>query len=187
MHTATTSPAPRVPPASAAPSSAAPSSAAAPANLDALLGVPAPQLLELYRHARVPRLGDVQGDLRGRMLAVPALRGTVAAAVAAFAASRRFPWRGKTFVPHDDTRGEGFNRVVSDRFRLYRFETSIGPSRAGDFDAVQLDYDLPENPFFIRPIEDEIRELSPGLYLGQAHLRLGAETHLVLYFGLERR
>jgi len=156
-------------------------------RLDDLLGVPAAALLELYRGARVPRIGDVEGDLRGRMLAVLRLPGPVAAAVAAFAASSRFPWRGKSFRPLGDTRGEGINRVVSDRIRLYRFETSLGPSRAGDFDALQLDYDLPQNPFFIRPIKDEIRELGPGLWLGQAHLKTSSSTHLVLYFGLERR
>lgn len=171
----------------AEPASAAPAHAGGPRALDALLDLDARALLALYRGARVPRLGDVEGDLRGRMLAVPALRGPVAAAIRAFAGSDVFPWRGKSFRPFDDRRGEGINRVVSDRLRLYPFETSIGPSRAGDFDAVQLDYDLPQNPFFIRPIKDEIRELSAGLYLGQAHLRVGAGARLVLYFGLERR
>jgi hypothetical protein len=78
------------------------------------------------------------------------------------------------------------NRVVLDRWRLYRFETSIGPSRAGDFDALQLDYDNRDNPFFIRPIKDEMRELSTGLWLGQAYLQLPRAAHLVLYFGLTR-
>jgi len=183
MHPDVTSALPSEP-ASAAPTAA---SATAPRTLDALLELDAPALLELYRGARVPRLADVEGDLRGRMLAVPALTGPVAAAVRALASSNRFPWRGKSFRPLGETRGEGINRVLSDRIRLYPFQTSIGPSRAGDFDAVQLDYDLPQNPFFIRPIKDEIRELRPGLYLGQAHLQLGSGPRLVLYFGLERR
>ena len=50
---------------------------------------------------------------------------------------------------------------------------------------MQLDYDLPENPFFIRAIKDEIRELSPDLYLGQAWLRAGGKETLVLYFALQ--
>jgi hypothetical protein len=95
-----------------------------------------------------------------------------------------FPWRGKSFSPHDTGAGEGINRIFNDRITRYRFETYIGRSRAGDFDALQLDYDLPENPFFIRPIKDEIRQLRPGLYLGQAYLKGRREPHLVLYFGL---
>ena len=156
----------------------------APRALDDLLALDAPELDLLYRDARVPRLEDVRGDLRGRMLATTVLGGRAANAVRAFASSSVFPWRGKSFTPFDAMRGEGINRVVSDRWRLYRFETSLGRSRAGDFDAVQLDYDLRENPFFIRPIKDEIRELATGLWLGQAWLAVGDAPKLVLYFGL---
>ena len=108
--------------------------------------------------------------------------------IRAFASSQRFPWRGKSFAHQDDARGGGMNRVVLDRFKLYRFETFVAPSRAGGFDAVQLDYDLPENPFFIRAIKDEVRQLRPGLFLGQAYLQTSkaAEPRLVLYFGLEQ-
>jgi hypothetical protein len=158
---------------------------AIPSTLDDLLALGAPALEVLYRRARVPSLADVAGDLRGRMLAIPALREPLAALPRILASSSRFPWRGKSFTPHGAARGEGINRVVLDRFHLYRFETFIGPSRAGDFDALQLDYDLPENPFFIRPIKDEMRELSKGLYLGQAYIQIGgAPPTLGLYFGL---
>jgi hypothetical protein len=154
-------------------------------TLDDLLALSPDQLGALYAGASVPRLDQVEGDLRGRMLAWPSMsRGPVAGLLRRWAASSRFPWRGKSFTAGDE-RGEGINRVILDRFRLYRFETFVGRSRAGDFDAVQLDYDRPGNPFFIRPIRDEIRELSPGLYLGQAWLEIGARPPaLVLYFGL---
>jgi hypothetical protein len=153
-------------------------------TLDRMLDLDARALEALYREARVPRIADVRGDLRGRMLAVLGLRGRAARAVRAFAGSNAFPWRGKTFAPHDEHGGSGENRVFSDRLHLFRFETFIGPSRAGDFDAVQLDYDNADNPFFIRAIKDEIREVAPRLYLGQAYLALSGRTHLVLYFGL---
>jgi hypothetical protein len=159
---------------------------AVPARLDDLLALAPEVLRKLYEGATVPRLEAIHGDLRGRMLAWPGLgmKGVVAGAVRAFASSSGFPWRGKSFTPLADGRGEGINRVASDRIRLFRFETFVGPSRAGAFDAVQLDYDLPENPFFIRAIKDEIRELRPGLYLGQAWLKTAKSESLVLYFGL---
>jgi hypothetical protein len=163
------------------------STARAPASgltLDGLLDLDPPALEKLYCEARVPRISDVKGDLRGRMLAVVKLPRRVQRAVRRFAGSNVFPWRGKSFAPRDDFGGDGINRVVSDRLRLYRFETFIGPSRAGDFDAVQLDYDNADNPFFIRPIKDEIREIAPKLYLGQAYLELNGKATLVLYFGL---
>ena len=32
------------------------------------------------------------------------------------------------------------------------------------FDAFQLDYDNRDNPFFVRAIKDEVRQLRPGLF-----------------------
>jgi len=156
--------------------------------LNALLERPCSDLERLYKDARAPRLGDVAGDLRGRMLAWPSLqaRPGVANAIRAFAGSKAFPWRGKSFNPKGEISGEGINRVLSDRLRLFRFETFIGPSKAGDFDALQLDYDLPSNPPVIRSIKDEIRELEPGLWLGQAYLKTRTRNILWLYFALAR-
>jgi hypothetical protein len=157
-------------------------------RLDGLLDLPCADLARLYVDARAPRIGQVEGDLRGRMLAWPSLdsRPGIQGAIRAFAGSAAFPWRGKSFHPRTEDRGDGINRVLSDRFRLFRFETFIAPSRAGDFDALQLDYDLPGNPPVIRSIKDEIRELEPGLWLGQAWLKTKKREILWLYFALAR-
>jgi hypothetical protein len=98
-----------------------------------------------------------------------------------------FPWRGKSFVPHGADRGEGINRVLSDRIRIFRFETSVGPSRHDGRPAIQLDYDHRGNPGLVRRIEDEIREVAPGVYLGQAWIRALGAKHFVLWFALEQR
>jgi hypothetical protein len=155
-------------------------------SLDDLLDLDANALYDLYVAASVPRLEDVSGDLRGRMLAVPPLSSTLPHFMRAFGRSRQFPWRGKSFTPRDSERGDGINRVFGDRWKWFRFETFVGPSRAGDFDAVQLDYDNRDNPFFIRAIKDEIREIAPGLYLGQAYIQTRGNTHLALYFALSK-
>jgi hypothetical protein len=157
-------------------------------RLDALLDLSCPELERLYVGARAPRIGQVEGDLRGRMLAWPSLesRPVVAGLIRSFAGSSAFPWRGKSFHPRTESRGDGINRVVSDRFRLFRFDTCIARSRAGDFDALQLDYDLRGNPPVIRSIKDEIRELEPGLWLGQAWLETRTREILWLYFALAR-
>jgi hypothetical protein len=156
-------------------------------GLDDLARLTADEARALYETARVPRLSDVRGDLRGRMLALEGTaNGWLARALRAFARWRLFPWRGKSFAPLDGDHGEGINRVFSDTHprRWYRFETRIARSRAGGFDALHLDYDNPGNPFFIRAIKDEIREVAPGLYLGQAYLVTRRRSRLVLYFGL---
>lgn len=153
-------------------------------DLDDLLRVDGETLSELYASARVPVIENLEGDLRGRMLATAVLPPPVEQLVRRWAGSSVFPWRGKSFRPLAATVGRGINRVGFDRFKLYPFLTHVRPSRAGDFDALELDYDLPENPFFIRPIKDEIRELRGGLWLGRAYLELGGNSHFVLFFGL---
>ncbi len=155
-------------------------------TLDDLLLLDGDTLSRLYAEARVPKVEDVRGDLRGRMLAVPPLPPSLAGPIRRFASSDRFPWRGKSFQPASELRGDGINRIFVDSLRRFRFETFVGPSRAGNFDALQLDYDNSDNPFFIRAVKDEIRELRPGLWLGQAYLQWRGEPHLVLYFGLTK-
>jgi hypothetical protein len=155
-------------------------------GLDRLLALPPRELERMYETARTPTIPEVRGDLRGRMLAWPVLeqRPGVQGLFRAFAGSHAFPWRGKSFYPHDAARGEGKNRIVRDRWKLFRFDTFIGRSRQGDFDALQLDYDLPENPPIIRSIKDEIRTIEPGVWLGQAWFVTQRTRFLWLYFGL---
>jgi hypothetical protein len=164
-----------------------PDMATPPRSLDDLAGLDCQALLALYRQGTTPSIRTVQGDLRGRMLAVRGVGGLLFRMLRAFAAWRHFPWRGKSFTALSDTAGEGINRVFSDTrpSRWFRFATLIAPSRAGAFDAFQLDYDNPDNPFFIRAIKDEIREVSPGLYLGQAYVMWSGKPRLALYFGLQ--
>ena len=121
------------------------------------------------------------------MLAVNGAR-ALAGMLRSAATSKVFPWRGKSFHSLSAERGEGINRVFGDTTprRWFRFETFVGPSRSGGFDALQLDYDNPGNPFFIRAIKDEVREVAPGLWLGQAWLLLGRKARLVVYFGLQK-
>lgn len=162
--------------------------ASGPRSLDDLALLKPDALADLYRTASTPSVPALNGDLVGRMLAVPALPSWMGGLLRRFAAWRQFPWRGKSFSSRQAARGEGINRVFGDRNprRWFRFETFIAPSRAGAFDAFQLDYDNPGNPGLIRAIKDEVREVAPGLYLGLAYLMWRKRPRLILYFGLRR-
>jgi hypothetical protein len=159
-----------------------------PTHLDELLRADAQTLGRLYAGARTPKVADLTGDLRGRMLALVAAPRWLFWWASLWARTSVFPWLGKSFRAEgtDPARGTGINRVFTDRTRWFRFDTFIAPSRAGSFDAFQLDYDNPDNPFFIRAIKDEVRELRPGLFLGQAYFKTRRREILVLYFGLEK-
>jgi hypothetical protein len=162
--------------------------AGVPARLDELLRADAATLGRLYAGARTPAVADLTGDLRGRMLALVAVPGWLFWWLRLWARTSSFPWLGKSFFADgaEVARGTGVNRVFKDHIRWFKFDTYVGPSRAGDFGAFQLDYDNPGNPFFIRAIKDEVRELRPGLFLGQAYLRTKKRDILMLYFGLEK-
>lgn len=160
-----------------------------PSSLDDLAALGPDELMELYIAARTPQLKDLAGRLTGRMLAVPrAQEPHVAKLLRAYAGSGVFTWQGKTFEHYnaEHGHGHGINRVLGERLNLFKFETSIGPSRAGEFDAIQLDYDHQGNPSLVRAVKDEVREVAPGLWLGVAYLQTKAGNRLGVYFGLAR-
>ncbi|HSQ66197.1 MAG TPA: hypothetical protein VLM85_23405 [Polyangiaceae bacterium] len=147
------------------------------------------ELARLYAAGGVPdHLRALDGDLRGRMLAVKLLdRGPIARAIAAFSSGRKFPWAGKSFTSDDATHGKGINRIrLWGRHRLFPFETSIGKSVIDGAPAVVLDYDLVDNPAAIRAMHDEVREVAPGLFLGPGCLkRRSGPPVVVLWFALD--
>jgi hypothetical protein len=156
-------------------------------TLDDLAGMDPDALMELYKRARTPRLEDLDGKLSGRMLAVPRLQKPhVRAWIEKFSRSPLFPWQGKTFEHETAEHGHGVNRLLGERVTWFRFDTSVGRSHAGDFDAVHLDYGHNRNPPLVRKVKDEVREVAPGLWLGLAYLSLRDGEHLGCFFGIAR-
>ena len=141
----------------------------------------------MYRRGKCPAsIDDVSGLPRGRMLAVRgADQGALGSLIRRFAGSAGFPWGGKTFMGHGHV-GEGVNRIhLGGRHALFPFKLAIGPSVVDGEDAVILDYDLPDNPWVIRKIHDEVREVAPGLLMGPAMWKTKDKPALVLWFALD--
>lgn len=161
-------------------------------SLDSLAERSLAELDGLYRAAQRPAsMRAADGPLVGRMLAVRGLPATLAAPLRRWAGSRAFVWEGKTFEASDDERGMGHNRVnlpgVLGRQGLFPFATRFDASALDGKPTLVLDYDLDMNPGYIRRIHDEIRELSPGLFLGPAMWKAARGPELVLWFALEAR
>jgi hypothetical protein len=165
-------------------------------TLDSLAACSLDELEALYRNASVSStMRAADGALRGRMLAVRGVPPMFAGPLRRWAASRAFVWEGKTFEAASDVRGVGHNRVFVPRAlgrqSLFPFETSFGPSAIDGKPTLVLDYDLDVNPSYIRHIHDEIREVTPGLFLGPAMWKAGrgadGKKVLVLWFALDSR
>lgn len=149
-----------------------------------------------YATGLVPpnRIEALDGALTGRMLAFRGLGRPPLAllqqALTRFAAAPSFPWEGKSFQSEGPEHGTGVNRVsmprVLGRQNLFPFTTHVGPSLIDGQPAVILDYDLPENPPYIRRIHDEVRLVGAGLFLGPAMWKAtagGAAT--ILWFAVD--
>lgn len=173
--------------ASVDPVRSAPAARANRLDLDALGAMDARELAALYATGRIADVGALEGRPMGRMLAVRGLRGGAARALARFAGSRAFPWGGKSFSGRGDA-GTGVNRVhLGGRHQLFPFLTHVTASAIDGAPCVALDYDLRDNPGFIRAIHDEVREVETGLWLGPAMWKTASGPRLVLWFALDTR
>src|SRR5205823_8561845 len=158
-----------------------------PRTLDDLAQLDPDELMAMYCDARTPKLSDLDGKLSGRMLAVPRIqKQAVKKWLETFSRSSLFPWQGKTFMHETSGHGHGVNRLLGERVTWFKFETSIGPSHAGDFDAVHLDYGHDHNPPLVRKVKDEVREVAPGHWLGLAYMTMRDGDHLACFFGVAR-
>src|SRR5262245_37852897 len=146
-----------------------------------------------YRAATVPAsLRAADGVLVGRMLAMRgADRGPVARWLRRLARSPTFVWQGKTLAAHADDRGEGVNRIcapgVLGRQRLFPFASRFGASLFDGRPTIVIDYDRPDNPWWMRRVHDEIRELEPGLFLGLDLWRTRTRSVGLVWFTLDAR
>lgn len=158
-------------------------------TLDDLSAMSYADLDTLYRSGRVPEdFSILDNKPKGRMLAVRGLSDTPASFIInTFAKSRLFPWDGKSLASKASDEGEGINRMkLGVSMNWFPFETRVVKSVIDGKDTIYLDYEQPGNPVFITKIRDELREVSPGLFLGPAMWKTGKETaSMVLWFALD--
>jgi len=74
----------------------------------------------------------------------------------------------------------GFPPLVFDR---YGFESHVERNEEGG--ALVLDYDVEENPYALRRLEERLREIEDGLFLGKSYLRAGGGRFFLHYYALE--
>ncbi len=86
--------------------------------------------------------------------------------------TRQGNWRGKTF---NYAQGQtGINNFVEDGKEItkYPFKTSIRQGIRDNIKVVRVDYNVAKNPFWVRPLVDEIVQIGEHKYLGKIHYRV---------------
>ena len=158
-------------------------------DLEDLVGLSVQELEQIYRDGTVPSsLDALDGTPKGRMLTIAGPFGgrALGTAIDRFAGSARFPWGGKSFQSTSDTTGTGVNRVkLLGKRDWFPFETSITDSAIDGGPCIFLEYDIAPNPWAIRKIHDELREVSPGLFLGPAMWKTRSKPAFVLWFAID--
>jgi len=125
-------------------------------------------LSEDFRLGAVPDIADLKGDFVVKLVTerLPAIR---------------FFSHFKSFS-YNITRGMGFNSFLG-FIKVGRFRVEMGRSDLSDgLEVLKIIYDTPENPFFIRPLVDELRQICPGTYLGRGIYSIAGRKLKVFYF-----
>lgn len=158
-------------------------------TLDDLSTMSFEELESLYRSGSVPPdLAILDNKPKGRMLAVRGLDKTPLSSLLKLVSKLPvFPWDGKTLTADDAQSGQGINRIqLGKSMDWFRFATRVEPSVIDGRDTIVLDYEQPGNPWFIRKIHDELREVSPGIFVGPAMWkRSESDPANVLWFALD--
>lgn len=130
-----------------------------------------------------PRPGELQGLLRGGILAAPGVSrlplGLRRLLYGTFLRSTLI-WLGKSF---DGDRGANTWWTPRGHRPWLRYSLHAKPAADGT-DAIALDYDIDANPTAARRAAAEIRRHAPGEFIGKMTWRTGDNTRRVLYFFL---
>jgi hypothetical protein len=82
-------------------------------------------------------------------------------------------WQGKKFDKTDSTGINVFLDENGTRYERYSFNTSIGyGARDKGINLLKIDYNNNGNPFWLKPVLDELVQVSDDSYLGKIQFRI---------------
>ena len=96
-------------------------------------------------------------------------------------------WKGKEFDSLNSSGINVFQATPKDQ-KLYPFKTFVAKGlRDTTIDVLVLDYNLPENPWWLRHIRDEIVQVDKGVFFGKLFLEVIPGHPFALgYFTLQK-
>ena len=146
------------------------------------------ELMDLFQKGSAPgSVRAVEGHPAGVAIAPILLSGgRVERWLRRYSQSDRFVWHGKSFESISDTEGWGWNRLgVGPVLAAFPFRTFLGPSKNDGAPTLVLDFDVERNPWWERLTWDELREVSPGVFMGTSGLRIFGRYRRMLWFAVD--
>lgn len=92
----------------------------------------------------------------------------------------RFLGHRKVFTRTEDGVG-GYNAFLGGRLKTGSFRVERGVAEDGA-EVTKIIYDSPKNPFFMRPLTDEVRETAPGTFLGRGMMQIAGRARNLFWF-----
>lgn len=127
----------------------------------------------VFSRATVPELDEFEGLYRVRLL--PPLLPSI-----------RFFGHCKFFPADAAARGGGYNRFFG-FLRIGNFRMERGASETGDGEqVVRIIYDDRSNPFYLRPLVDELKKTGEDSYIGRGIYRIGGKKINIFYFTVRK-
>lgn len=157
-------------------------------TLDKLKRMSFAELDRLYRQLTPPdTLDALNGRRKGSLLAVAGLHRTpLGKLVNLFSRTPFFPWTGNSFSARSLIKGSGINRInlTITNQEWFAFQTSFKSSLIDHRPCIHLNYELKGNPWFVRQLVNELREVETDLYLGAGMMKTRGGKIKILYFAI---
>ena len=102
-------------------------------------------------------------------------------------------WKGDTNLPKGSWQGKTFDAATATGKNVF-LENGVNAERVPfkmynapalwdkGLTVTRIDYDVPDNPFWLRPALDEVVEVAPGKLLGKIHYRIFGFSVPIGYF-----
>jgi len=130
------------------------------------------ELKQEFINASTPETDELQGHYAVRL-------------VTGFLPGIRFFSHRKFFPDDVALKRGGYNEFLG-RIRIGNFKIEPAKSILGDGQQVmRVNYNGPGNPFWLRPLNDELKKVREGYYLGRGIYIVAGRAFNTFYFSLE--
>lgn len=123
---------------------------------------------------------ELEGVYQGRLIGITGLSilpGIVKRVLYRVLGSWLNPWRGKEFTSSVGANQWGLGSCTMGWGNYQKIESDEATH-------IALDYDVPENPGFLRPIIGEVKSFQDGVWLARMRYRTRSGVKTLLYFTL---